>query len=350
MSLSADTMGLFDQLRRAGRLTPEEERTYMRLRGLDVNRVDLVPRGANKRRFAIVKEEGDSMAIQNDDGIGPAVVDTGDGGFVLTDDPQDIAKATLPGPAKAAMLKSLNAASSRLAALVEKVNGANSGPPGMDVPPEFGREAKAIGDMISAAAGAPSSAGAGGEEKQNMSKIDDTQPAAEPKVNPDAVDIDGAVIDHDALVPVAKAGRRMSGATRAKFKEYLTGMQEILRDAEKNPGDAMAAALTEAMAPVAKAFSDHAEQQGELINGFMALVQKALGMEPEADPDAAPAAEGGDAKPEGGKAPVAKSAPAPTAKPDPVPAGQAKPAASPVAKGAEVTWADVCGVPLDDEE
>lgn len=331
MSGLQDTLGLFERLRAAGRLTSEEEQIYYRLRDLEVNRVDFVPRGANKRRFAVVKQEGDSMTFpNNDDGLGPAVVATDDGGFVVTDDPQDIAKAAIPGPLKASLLQ-------KIGALLKKVEGADSGPPGMEIPPEFGRDIKAISDMLMAKdSSGPKPASPGGEEKDPMKKESD----------PNAVDLDGAIIDHGALVGVAKAGRRMKGATLDKFKTHMAGLQDILRHAEQNPGDAMAAAISEAMAPVAKAFTDSAEKQAELIDGFMALVKKSLGEEADADQDP-------DAQPDGDKKPVAKDAdaPAPAAKPAPVPAGQAKPAAAaPVAKSDEVGWSDVCGVDINDED
>jgi hypothetical protein len=325
MSGSQDVLGLLERLQSAGRLSSEEEAEYIRLRDMKVGRVDMVHSGANRRRFAVVKGDEDMPDTDIDPGVGSHVVATDDGGFVETDDPADLAKAlTLPGPAKAAMTTKLTEASGRLSSLLAKVKGAATAPPGAPIPTDIGQEAKAIASLISTAASgsSPKPASPGGEEKPMAKEAD-----------PVAVDLDGENYT-GSLVELAKAGKKMSGATKKKFKEHLSGLKTILDEAG-DPSASMANAVTAVLGPVMKGFTDSMAEMQKSNVATQALLAKALGVE---TPGAQPAADKPAAEPDP-QQPVAKDAdppPQPAVQPQPVAGGQAQPIAptEPLAKAA----------------
>lgn len=290
-----DLLSMLGQLRSAGRLTPEEEETYYRLRDLKVDRVDLVRQGANGRpRFAVVKGTEDmSTQPDLDPGIGPEVEPDGAGGFV---EPSPLEKAiSLPGPVKDGMER-------RLVALLNMVRGASSAPPNTPIPAEISREVKAIAAMLggSAATPSPKTASPGGEEKP-------MQKEAEAAV----IELDGATYD---LTEIAKAGAKLSAANRKRLDSALKEITAVIRE-ETDP----------TYAALAKEARENAERLGRIE----AMLAKAFGADDKpAAPEAQPAAE-----PE--QAPVAKDAtPAPQSAAQPVPGSQAAQPApvQPVAK------------------
>ena len=280
-----DLLSMLGQLHSAGRLTPEEEETYYRLRDLKVDRVDLVRQGANgRRRFAVVKGTEDmSTQPELDSGLGVEVVPDGAGGFVVLDPVEK--QMALPGPVKDALLKRFTEAQEKMASLINMIKGASSAPPNAPIPAEIGREAKAIADHISGSAArypSPKTASPGGEEKP-------MQKEAEAAV----VELDGTTYD---LTEIAKAGAKLNAANRKRLDSALKEIQAVIRE-ETDPTYA--------------ALAKEARENAERLERIEAMLAKAFGADDKpAAPEAQPAAE-----PE--QAPVAKDA-TPAAQPAPV--------------------------------
>jgi NADH dehydrogenase/NADH:ubiquinone oxidoreductase subunit G len=290
--------------------TSAEEDEFTRLHELVVKRVDLVPRGANGRHFAI-RKTGETMATPIDPQPGAEVTVDGDGNLVAPTVPTPapavpapVQKMDLPGPAKAGLLKMLTAANEKIASLLAMVKDSTENPTAK-VPPEITNAAKTLGASL---------ASIGAEYPSPVAKED--EPAAD--------DVKKMTLEDatpiQALEHIEKAGRTMKADRLKKFQDHLGGLQTILKELEADPATK---AMLAALAPIAKSFDTTSET--------LAKVAKLLIEERNSDP-------------------VPVAAPAVEPAPAPVPAGQAQPSIEPIAKADELGWGDVCDQDLNAEE
>jgi len=259
----AELLGLL-----VGQAKSDDERDAIyRLRDLVIRSVDVVDRGANKRRFLIVKR-GDLMDTKDDLTFGPAVVE-GPGGELTaapvelapaevekTIDVVEVAKVHLNPAAKATMLKVLTEISERIASLVVQVRDATEREEGGSEA-DIMREAAALGELLgglverypspSAQPAQPAEevAAAAPKDKGGASggacKAEEVL-AVKAETVTDEQATDAALEQLDAL---AKRGAKMSGERLSKFRALLADLQKLADElAPEDPkGKALEAAL-----------------------------------------------------------------------------------------------------------
>lgn len=161
----------------------ESDGTF-RLKDLVIRRVDLVDHGANKRRFLIVKRDGEkkTSSFEHDGegwnpvdpamaGLGPDVIENPDGTF------SEVGKAELAMPAseKQAALQVLAEAMQRGAALMDSVKNAREDD-AASVPAELGQQGQEIGRMLMSLSGTDEERKAQEEkEKEERAKATDEE-------------------------------------------------------------------------------------------------------------------------------------------------------------------------------
>lgn len=274
----------------------DERDAIFRLRDLVIRSVDVVDRGANKRRFLIVKR-GDTMASNDEITFGPPVVE-GPGGELSTaaapapaapvpavkaDEAPALAPDAAPAAAPVAKLelspaartvglKVLTEVAERCSALVVMVQDSTEAPAGGGEA-EVGAEVAALCGLLEGleeqlAPGAPAEGeapveGAAPKDKGKGGGACKADEAPAPAVKADEAPVDAAA---DAVLEqlegLAKRGAKMAGARLEKFRSLVAELAKLAD--ELAPGDPKAEALDRAVAELDKVNKRVAELEARL--------------------------------------------------------------------------------------
>lgn len=313
-------MDIFAELDGSPTITEKDRDKLHRLRDMIVRSVHAVDRGANKRRFAVVKRS------DNMDDFGPEIVENADGSLSIVEK-----QLSMPSAAKAGMTRIVTEAMERGAALLEEIKGATEDDD-VKVPAQPITEALAIGKLYASVGERyPSPQSKADEEEDKMTtekdlledeaekakkaeegaekaaKQEDEEEEEEDKKAKKAADEDedemkklengsieiGNEVFTGALAEFAtafdsnvqKAGRKISGGRLKRLKDLLIGMKKLV--SELDPTDFSLKDLSTALS---KRLDDQ-RTESEGLRAELAAVKKMLG--DMAQPEAIGAGAGG---------------------------------------------------------
>jgi hypothetical protein len=260
--MDINLLDIFAELDESPSITEKDRDKLHRLRDMIVRSVHAVDRGANKRRFAVVKRS------DNMDDFGPEIVENADGTLSAVEK-----QLSMPGPVKAGMTRILTEAMERGASLLNMIKGAKEDADAK-VPTEQITEAQAIGKLYASVGERyPSPQSKADEEDDKMTTEKVQQDEAEQKAKKAAKEEeedkelkakkqeeeeeeedemkkleDGSIeigneVFTGALAEFAtafdtnvqKAGRKISGGRLKRLKDLLIGMKKLV--SELDPSD-----------------------------------------------------------------------------------------------------------------
>lgn len=305
---NSNLLDLFNELCESSSITEKNRDELYRLRDMIVRSVHAVDRGANKRRFAIIKRDEDMP--YGDFDPGPEIIENADGTLSTVEK-----QLSMPSAAKAGMTKIITEAMERGAALLEEIKGATEDDDAQ-VPTQPITEAVAIGKLYASVGERyPSPQSKADEEDDKMTtekdpleeekekakkaeeeakkaakqeedeEEDEDKKAAKAAKEEDEDEMkkleDGSVeigneIFTGALAEFAtafdtnvqKAGRKISGGRLKRLKDLLIGMKKLV--SELDPSDF-------SMKDLSAALAKRMDDQSEGLREEVASLKKMLG-------------------------------------------------------------------------
>lgn len=253
--MPANLLDIFDELDGSPTITEKDRDNLHRLRDMIIRSVHAVDRGANKRRFAVIKRDEDMP--YGDFDLGPEIIENADGSLSAVEK-----QLAMPGAAKAGMTRIITEAMERGAALLEEVKGATEDDD-VEVPTQPITEALAIGKLYASVGERyPSPQSKADEEEDEMSKKELLEEDEEQKAKKAAKEEDEE--EMKAKKQEDEEEEDEEKAKKAAEKEEDDDEMKKLEDGSIEIGNEV---FTGALAEFATAFDTNVQKAGRKISG-----------------------------------------------------------------------------------
>ncbi len=301
---SSNILSLFNQLGLSKTLDDGDKNKIFRLRDMVIRSVHLVDRGANKRRFLVVKREDGMPGTSHASllTLGPEIVENPDGTLSVDNEKNEENKKSdenvekqisLPSAVKAGMLRILTEAQEKGASLMDIVKNASESDDGK-VPAELIAGADSVAEMYGSlgerfpAQKSEKDDDAEKEEKEedeekkaakaaegDEKKQDEEEEEDEMKKLEDGFQIGDqkftGLTAQLAETVVQKAGRRIAGRNLKRFKSIMVEFEKLLKELDPKSFD-----FDRAFSGISKRMAEQDESQKKEIESLKAMLQKAL--------------------------------------------------------------------------